>query len=304
MGLISKKKEKKTTNTNFCSKEKHGAIAMFSTVCSYLIPLLYSVCGTITAPEAIDMETSSTAEGRIVGGRKAIRGSAPWMVRLYDRGRRRHFCGGSLLNNFWVISAAHCIRGYLAQPQDLMIRLGDYDTKQTENSEHLEQVHGIYIPEMYNSSTYDGDIALIRLAHPVTRFSEYVRPICLPNIATSRRAHRVGELGKVTGWGQIADYGPYPRYMTEVILPLVGKRRCRDSTRHLVTTNMFCAGYPRESGDACMGDSGGPYSVYHRGRWYILGIVSWGEGCGVDGKYGFYTKVAKFLEWTNAHINS
>ncbi|XP_071817967.1 low-density lipoprotein receptor-related protein 1-like isoform X2 [Apostichopus japonicus] len=265
---------------------------------------IQEVCGTITAPEAIDMETSSTAEGRIVGGRKAIRGSAPWMVRLYDRGRRRHFCGGSLLNSFWVISAAHCIRGYLAQPQDLMIRLGDYDTKQTENSEHLEQVHGIYIPEMYNSSTYDGDIALIRLAHPITRFSEYVRPICLPNIATSRRAHKVGELGKVTGWGQIADYGPYPRYMTEVILPLVGKRRCRDSTRHLVTTNMFCAGYPRESGDACMGDSGGPYSVYHRGRWYILGIVSWGEGCGVDGKYGFYTKVAKFLEWTNAHINS
>lgn len=258
-------------------------------------------CGTITAEEALHAEPSF---GRIIGGRKAIRGSAPWMVRLYHRDRRQHFCGGSLLNNYWVVAAAHCIRESGVGVNELMIRIGEYDTRQTDDSEILQSVEAIHLPDGYDFTTYDQDIALIKLAMPVVEFNDYIRPICLPNATIARRMFRIGNKGKVTGWGQVAESGTYPRYMTEVTLPLVGRRRCRASTEHLVTMNMFCAGYPRESGDACRGDSGGPFSMEYQNRWYIFGIVSWGEGCGVDGKYGFYTRVSKFLDWIDGHINS
>lgn len=263
------------------------------------------VCGTITAEEAISIEASAGTDGtfRIVGGRKAIHGSAPWMARLYDRHDREHFCGGSIVNNFWVITAAHCITEKGIGADNLMIRLGDYDTRLTDESEVLLGVDEIITPDGFDEGTFDEDIALIKLITPVYVFTDYIRPICVPNITVARRSYKIGNKGKITGWGRVAELGPLPRYLTEVSLPLVGKRRCRASTNYTVTTNMFCAGYPRESGDACRGDSGGPFAVQFRDRWYLLGIVSWGEGCGQEGKYGFYTRVSKFLDWIHSHIN-
>lgn len=68
---------------------------------------------------------------------------------------------------------------------------------------------------------------------------------------------------------------------------------------------MFCAGYSQEViGDACKGDSGGPFLMQHEERWYIVGIVSWGEGCGRKNKYGFYTRIANHLSWIQGIIKS
>ncbi|KAJ8046316.1 Prothrombin [Holothuria leucospilota] len=266
---------------------------------------IYEICGTISAEEAVDRD-SSAGTGRtfrIIGGQRAVHGSSPWTVRLYDSSERLHICAGSIVSNLWVISVASCIYFSGVTVNTLMVRLGDYDSRVTDDSEILVGVAEIVFYDGFNTSTYDQNIALIRLSTPVV-FTDYLRPICLPSVTLARKLYKAGIQGKVTGWGRIAESGPLPRYLTEVNLPLVGKRRCRASTNYTVTTNMFCAGYPRESADACSGDSGGPFAVDFQGRWYLLGIVSWGEGCGREGKYGFYTRVSKFLDWTNSYIYS
>ncbi|KAJ8046319.1 Coagulation factor X [Holothuria leucospilota] len=262
------------------------------------------VCGTITAEEVISIEDSAGAGGRvsIVGGRKAIYGSAPWTARLYDRNTREHFCGGSIVNNLWVITAAHCITETGISTSSLMVRLGDYDTRLTDDSEIPLGVDEIIISEGFDESTFDKDIALIKLSTPVYLFTDYIRPICLPNVTLARRLYKVGNQGKVTGWGRGTGAGPLPRYLAEERFPLVGKKGCKASTDYPVTLNMFCAGHSQ--GSACTGNSGSPFALEYRGRWYLFGIVSWGEGCAQVGKYGFYTKVSKMLDWVNGYIYS
>lgn len=104
--------------------------------------------------------------------------------------------------------------------------------------------------------------------------------------------------GLVTGWGRLKENGPLPRYLHKIRLPIVDQNKCRQSTAFQVTDNMFCAGYGKEIvGDACKGDSGGPFVVQFHSRWTLLGIVSWGEGCGRPEKYGYYTKVNNFDNW-------
>lgn len=92
--------------------------------------------------------------------------------------------------------------------------------------------------------------------------------------------------------------------MQRLQVPLVPIEDCKLSTSFKVTSNMFCAGYGQDTiGDSCKGDSGSPFSVkLDDSRYYLVGIVSWGEGCGKKNKYGFYTKVKNYLDWINALI--
>lgn len=94
------------------------------------------------------------------------------------------------------------------------------------------------------------------------------------------------------------------RFLMKVRLPIVSMEACKQSTEKIITDNMFCAGYSEESQDACKGDSGGPFAVLYQGTWYLLGIVSWGEGCAEVGKYGAYTRVSNYLSWIKEVIDS
>uniref|UniRef100_A0A8C3HYP4 Vitamin K-dependent protein C n=1 Tax=Chrysemys picta bellii TaxID=8478 RepID=A0A8C3HYP4_CHRPI len=98
--------------------------------------------------------------------------------------------------------------------------------------------------------------------------------------------------------------------------PLFGGKLCEigecgNAHRHsleerlkLITDNMFCAGYAAKAHDACKGDSGGPFAVSYHDTWYLLGIVSWGEGCAEERKYGAYTRVANYVPWIKEVIEN
>lgn len=242
--------------------------------------------------------------GKVVAGNNAEKGAYPWQAMLWEHWSGL-FCGGSLVNRQWIITAAHCFtefqQRYLRniKVKDLRIKLGKHDQSKVEVTEQVFGANAIVIHPNFNTSTYDNDIALVQLSENV-RFNDFVLPVCLTDREYLRQklynaSHTVGTL---TGWGMITERGVPPVHLQEVRLPLVPWKSCLKSTKYLVTTNMFCAGYTKQvMGDACHGDSGGPLTAQDDNRWYLLGVVSWGEGCDREGKYGFYTNVGNYIPW-------
>lgn len=257
-----------------------------------------------------NQERPATSDhGKIVGGTDAMKGAYPWQVMFWDY-KRRAFCGGALLNERWIATAAHCfdsrsINNSSVPPVE--VRLGRHDqTAVDEDTQFVTKIAEIIKHPEFSRETFDNDIALVRVTDHIP-LSDYILPICLARDVNSIEEtffrSRSLVMGVVTGWGLLKEGGLQPRFMQEVRLPIVNQEQCKASTPFTVSQNMFCAGYAQEIvGDACKGDSGGPFLGYHENRWYLLGIVSWGEGCGRAGKYGFYTKVNNYLDWIRAYI--
>ncbi|XP_035698109.1 uncharacterized protein LOC118431102 isoform X2 [Branchiostoma floridae] len=250
-------------------------------------------------------------DGFVVGGTEADRGAFPWQAMLWDirPARNRFFCSGSLLNGRWVMTAAHCIRESRVRKDEFIVRLGRHTTtrgvfEQTESSHMVEE---IIVHPNFNGETYESDIALLKLSGPEVTFTEHILPICLPEVLDARRLVRSGQIGTVTGWGAMEDGGPYSTTLMRVSLPVVSLQRCRRAHPQFaedISQNMFCAGRASGGRDTCKGDSGGPFASYDNGRWVLLGIVSWGDGCVLQGKYGVYTRVHRFREWIVTHIEN
>uniref|UniRef100_A0A8C8S5S0 Uncharacterized protein n=1 Tax=Pelusios castaneus TaxID=367368 RepID=A0A8C8S5S0_9SAUR len=228
---------------------------------------------------------------RITGGSFCHRGHCPWQVFIRNR-KGYGFCGGSLISSRWVVTAAHCLD--IVRPHHVTV--GDFDKHQREVKEQKIEVQHSWTHPHYDSDNYNGDIALLYLSSEVI-FNEYALPICLPNPNLATLLIAEGMKGMVSGWGSTYHKGPATRFLLKVTLPLVNMETCRQSTEKLITDNMFCAGYAARAQDACKGDSGGPFAVSYRNTWYLLGIVSWGEGCAEEGKYGVYTRVANYVPW-------
>ncbi|XP_034035444.1 prothrombin isoform X1 [Thalassophryne amazonica] len=250
--------------------------------------------------------------GRIVGGDKAEEGSAPWQVMLYKRYPQELLCGASLISDQWVLTAAHCI---LYPPwnknftiTDLLVRLGKHNRAQFERGiEKIVAIDEIIIHPRYNwKVNLDRDIALLHLRRPTT-FTERIHPVCLPDKKVIGTLMSEGFKGRVSGWGNLKEtWNPaarsLPAVLQQISLPIVDQDMCRSSTAVPITMNMFCAGFKPEDakrGDACEGDSGGPFVMKNPedNRWYQIGIVSWGEGCDRDGKFGFYTHLFRMKKW-------
>ncbi|KAF1393469.1 hypothetical protein PFLUV_G00016250 [Perca fluviatilis] len=227
---------------------------------------------------------------RIVGGVLDKPGGSPWQV-LLRRSDGYGFCGGTLVSDRWVISAAHCLEETVDH-----VTIGDYDKQRPDPGEQLIKVQKVVVHPHFHSFTFDSDIALLLLAQPVARGNTAI-PACLPDPHLSTYLLQAGNRGVVTGWGLTQHLGRSSRFLRKVTLPVVSYTECIASTEQVITDNMFCAGYLSVSQDACSGDSGGPFLVNYRGTWFLTGVVSWGEKCAAVGKFGVYTRLGNFLSW-------
>uniref|UniRef100_A0A3B4FFC7 trypsin n=1 Tax=Pundamilia nyererei TaxID=303518 RepID=A0A3B4FFC7_9CICH len=188
--------------------------------------------------------------------------------------------------------------GFLCfRAEQMMIVAGDYKVNIFEGTEQYAKPRILVIHPLYNRSTNNADIMLIKLRAPMV-LNKYVSLAPLPRQGTGVAE---GHVCRVSGWGYNSlEGGQVPVTLRTVTVPIVSTARCNssDSFNGNITANMICAGYSTGGKDACKGDSGGPLVCDRR----IYGVVSWGNGCG-DAKFpGVYTAVSRFRRWIDQTI--
>ncbi|XP_066118583.1 cationic trypsin-3 [Saccopteryx bilineata] len=225
-------------------------------------------------------------DDKIVGGYTCRKNSVPYQVSL---NAGYHFCGGSLINDQWVVSAAHCYKSRI------QVRLGEHNIEVIEGNEQFINSAKVIRHPKYNSNTIDNDIMLIKLSSPAT-ISSRVSSVSLPRTCAS-----VGTQCLISGWGNTQSVGSnYPELLQCLEAPILSDSACRKAYPGQITNNMMCLGFLEGGKDSCQGDSGGP--VVCNGQ--LQGIVSWGYGCALKGRPGVYTKVCNYVSWIQETIAS
>ncbi|XP_060134760.1 plasma kallikrein [Zootoca vivipara] len=236
----------------------------------------------------------SVANNRIVGGTNSSSGEWPWQVSLHAKlSLQSHLCGGSIISDQWIVTAAHCAEDLLVTDV-WRVYAGILKQSEINKDTPFFRVQEIIVHPKYELSETGYDIALMKLDRPMN-FSALQQPICLPS---EDRMNTEFTNCWVTGWGYTKERGEIQDALQKVSIPLISNLECQSRYQeHRITDEMMCAGYREGGRDACKGDSGGPLSCKHQGSWYLVGVTSWGEGCARAGQPGVYTNVAKFVEW-------
>lgn len=250
------------------------------------------------APEAAAPAASGPTRGRIVNGVKAPPNTLTWQVSLF-RADIGHFCGGSLIDPHWVLTAAHCVDHEDATPS---FRVLTGTNNLLEGGKAME-VDYIIVHEGWNPRDNLNDIALVRLSdESAARLSPASRSISPYALTLARSRSLTGNV-IVSGFGLTSEDGDISTDLLMAQIPLVPNATCNAPEAYggQIADTMVCAG--KTGVDSCQGDSGGPLVQGSVASGFALvGVVSWGEGCARANKYGVYTRVASYIDWIRAKM--
>ena len=240
-------------------------------------------------------EDEGTIQPQVVGGDPVSGGKYPFVAALLDKTRRgsdyqQQFCGGTLIDQDSVLTAAHCVKGAL--PAQLQVVVGrtllDSDGGQKRNVAAIVRHPKYTTPKL----SHNYDAAVLQLKGPdVTG----IEPVKLP--ATTQNAFETpGRKLTIAGWGNTRQQSPggkepdsFPNRMQEAEVPVVSDRAANRVYDRYTRRLMVAAG--REGKDTCQGDSGGPMFERTDRGFYQVGITSFGAGCGARNFPGVYTEV-------------
>jgi secreted trypsin-like serine protease len=240
----------------------------------------------------------AASDGVVLGGFPVDTSQSPWTVALSSRARfggmrSGQFCGGVAVGPTTVLTAAHCMgeEALGAPPErvsDLKVVAGRTDLYTDAGQE--VSVHSVWVNPRYDSSSNAGDFAVLTLAEPLPAGT------ALRMAAAGDAAYRTGGEALVYGWGDTTGFGAYAHTLRAAPVHVLADSLCEraypgSSEGAYDAQRMVCAGESRGGRDACQGDSGGP--LVAQGR--LIGLVSWGSGCGRPGSPGVYTRVSDAL---------
>lgn len=261
---------------------------------------------------------------RIVGGSKTDPGEFPYQVRLNIRSRRGSgICGGVIIDDRHILTAAHCMTACTSQylttttieTYGVHATIGDHSIRSNDGEVEVN-VEKIIPHEKYDACNFyanDHDIALIKTSNPIEyRFTSdgygSINRPCMPDVSlsnTTNQDYKDGEMVIVSGWGVTGENnGMLSNILRYVQVPLVNVTKCQETYGNRVTKNHVCAGFQQGGKDSCQGDSGGPLVRVVDNKYELVGIVSFGYGCGQPGAPGVYTRVASYLDWIRANLVS
>ncbi|XP_033114243.1 suppressor of tumorigenicity 14 protein homolog [Anneissia japonica] len=238
---------------------------------------------------------------RIVGGETATRGSWPWQAQLiwtYPSGARQAVCGGTLIQNRFILTAAHCFIDIMLDPPKWKVHLGKHTIAMSIDKnigeDDFDVVNIIIHPE-FSTMTMRNDIAVL-VIDPAVQVQDNINWACIDKQFVLTETSYCF----VTGWGVTEMNGFQAVELQQAVVPFIPYYICRSPHVYgnVITENMICAGHLSGGIDACQGDSGGPLQCEGEdGHWYLMGVVSWGRGCARENKPGVYTKVSAYADW-------
>lgn len=258
------------------------------------VALSLSISAAGTAQAAPVAKDGGRPGAYIIGGVEKPNGSYPFMTALLNKGKGspvdRQFCGGSLLSQDVVMTAAHCVEGTKAKTIELTVGRTVLSNKRQGS---LRNVSDIVVHPRYAKGQEAYDMALLVLDKPVTGTA----PVVLPTMGTDALI-RPGASATVAGWGNTNTEIPsFPDRLRAVNVPVLSHIECKASYPGYDKRVNVCAGV--EGKDSCQGDSGGPLFRKLPGRQgvYQIGIVSYGDGCAEQGAPGVYTYTGSAKLW-------
>jgi len=256
-------------------------------------PIKYNQDGDVA--EEIERITGEHP-ARIQGGWPADKYEWPWIAALLNNGRQ--FCGGSLIDQKHILTAAHCV-AHMSRYDvaNLKVRLGDYEINTFGETETFEsEASRVVRHKGFSQQTLHTDVAIVTLKNPVPANHPHIRPVCLPPLGGSSYA---GQTATVIGWGSLSEKGRQPNTLQEVTVKIWENSVCRDTYGNTapggITKHMLCAG--QKGKDSCSGDSGGPMQIASGSSWMQIGVVSWGIGCGKSHYPGVYARITELRDW-------
>jgi len=246
--------------------------------------------------------SNTTTEGkegqtveRIVGGVEASPNSFPWAVAIIIN--KAWFCGGSIISDTWVLTAAHCTEGGTT----FHIQVGAHNITAKEPPRKLSILSTVAIQhENYDNKTLANDIALIRLPSPLT-FNDYIQPIGLSDFTAS-----AGYRTTAMGWGLTATGGSVSNVLRVVDdLPILGNDDCSSFFGGIINNGTLCVDTSGQKG-TCQGDSGGVLALQDQEqKWIQVGVTSFGSASGCEAEYPVgFARVEFYLDWIKTNANT
>ncbi|XP_041370906.1 trypsin I-P1-like [Gigantopelta aegis] len=293
-------------------------------------------CVTVVFIHSVGSQTEpKIRHARAIGGQPISRGSQPWLVLLKATivtrrflgipiGHRHVFCGGSVLNDYWILSAAHCFKDYGREARlasNWEVRLASVHLRATPTERILHflgrlfdmrdwlqweiDVERIVVHPAYNrSSIWANDIALVKLKRKVPSgptFS-YIRKLHLP-LMNETDFPLVHQECQMSGWGCTVNGGGASRVARLITMPVYSSSRCRRHY-HVKMENRICAGYRNRGVGVCAGDSGSSLVCHENGRDLVAGVVSFTSRDRPGSYPAVFTKVTPYVSWINDIISN
>ncbi|UQA92664.1 S1 family peptidase [Streptomyces halobius] len=247
--------------------------------------------------------TTAAADGSVVGGDAVHVSESPWVVALasherFGTDRSGQFCGGVLVGRSTVVTAAHCLSKEVLgvpwqQVRDLRVVIGR-DNLAGRGGKELKAAN-VWVNPRYDSWTNEGDMAVLKLERPAGGRA-------IPIAGRGDAAYKPGTRATVYGWGDTTGAGSYATGLRSAGVNVLEDSVCSQAYPGSADgtykpASMLCAGAQGGGRDACQGDSGGP--LVARGR--LVGLVSWGTGCGQASHPGVYTRASALLPAVSEH---